>query len=61
MHVSEFEFDQLLDAVSEAVGSGPHDHEMSPVSSLRDAPHAANDNQTAWGVVPFPADWNASC
>ena len=59
--MSEFEFDQLLELVGEAVGPAPQEIGMSAAWYVRNVPHAANDNQLAWPLVPFPADWYASC
>ena len=59
--MNEFEFDRLLEMVSEAVGSGPQENEMCSAWYFGNAPRAANDNQTAWSFVPFPAGWCASC
>jgi hypothetical protein len=59
--MSEFEFDRLLELVGEAVGPAPLETEMSATWYVRNAPRAANDNQMAWPLVPFPADWYASC
>jgi hypothetical protein len=57
----EFEFDRLLEMVAEAVGPDPQESEMRAAWFLKNAPHAANDNQMAWPMVPFPAGWCASC
>ena len=55
--MSEFEFDLLLQDVSEAVGFDPGETGMN----FDLAPHAANDNQRAWPMIPFPAGWGAAC
>jgi hypothetical protein len=59
--MSEFEFDRLLEMVGEAVGPGREDNQMCAAWYFGHAPHAANDNQTAWSLIPFPAGWCASC
>ena len=59
--MSEFEFDRLLELVGEAVVPAPQEIEMRATWFVRNGPRAANDNQMAWPLVPFPADWYASC
>jgi hypothetical protein len=59
--MTELEYDRLLEMIGEAVGSEARDDEMSAARCVRNEPCAANDNQTAWPLLPFPAGWCASC
>jgi hypothetical protein len=43
--ISEVEFDRLLDAVKMAIEP-----------SFNQLPMAANDNELAWPLIPFPGD-----
>jgi hypothetical protein len=60
--MSEAEFDQLLDAVRTAMAPVPEDDLMLARMPIFNAPpKAANDNRTAWPLIPFPDGWNAAC
>jgi hypothetical protein len=64
--MGELEFDRLLEMVSDAFGSDSRandsrEHEMCAFWRVWKAPPAANDNQTVWSLIPFPAGWGASC
>jgi hypothetical protein len=65
--VSEVEFDLLLDAVQAAIAPVPGEDFMLaslPIfnaSATQNVRKAANDNQLAWPLIPFPNGWNAAC
>ena len=59
--MSEVEFDRLLDAVRTAVAPSSQEDFLTDPSTFNPLPPAANDNQMAWPLIPFPDGWCAAC
>jgi hypothetical protein len=58
----EAEYEQVLDAVNDAFALVPERKLVAPlVPMLMQQPTAANDNQLAWPLIPFPEGWHAAC
>ena len=64
--MSEAEFNLLLDTVRNAMVHDeltfvPEQKFVSRSWSFDATPKAANDNEGAWPLLPFPDSWCASC
>jgi hypothetical protein len=58
--MSEVEFDRLLNAVMEAIAPAPKADALAEPLAADPMPKAANDNEHAWPLIPFPEGWNAA-
>jgi hypothetical protein len=59
--MSEAEFNLLLDAVRAAVEPVPEEEFVPRSWTFNATPKAANDNEGAWPLLPFPDGWYAVC
>ena len=64
--MSEAEFNLLLDTVRDAMVHedltfAPGEEFVPRSWSFDVTPKAANDNEGAWPLLPFPDSWYASC
>jgi hypothetical protein len=59
--MSEVEYNRLLESVRMAIEPVPQEDDRNNLPLYGEPPHAANDNQMAWPLVPFPDGWYAAC
>lgn len=59
--MSEAEYELLMDVVRTAIAPETETDSMARLFSILHVPTAANDNQGAWPLIPFPDGWFAAC
>ncbi|MDP1583941.1 MAG: hypothetical protein Q8M18_11010 [Bradyrhizobium sp.] len=59
--MSEVEYNRLLESVRMAIEPAPQEGFLAELPLFEEPPKAANDNQMAWPLVPFPEGWHAVC
>jgi len=59
--MSEVEYNRLLESVRMAIEPAPQEDFLAELPLFEEPPRAANDNQMAWPLVPFPEGWHAAC